>query len=148
MLGSPLKGEAILMSDVPDPTFAAEVLGPGAAVKPSEGKVVAPADGEIGMIFDTKHAVALNLDNGMEILIHIGINTVELNGEGFTAHVADGDKVKKGQTLITFDKAFIESKGYNSTTPVIVTNADDVGEIKAAKTGSIDFLDDLIQAVK
>ena len=101
---SPLSGKAIALEDVPDPTFAEGVLGLGAAVEPSEGKVIVPADGTVGTLFDTHHAIGLNLDSGAELLIHIGINTVELNGEGFTAHVSEGDRVKKGQTLITFER--------------------------------------------
>ena len=145
---SPLKGEAVLMADVPDDTFAADVLGMGAAVNPSEGKVVAPADGEISTLFDTNHAVGLTLDNGMEMLIHIGINTVELNGEGFSAHVAEGDRVTRGQTLITFDIPLIKSKGYNTITPVIITNPDDYKEIKKAADGNVGFLDKLIETSK
>jgi len=145
---APLKGAAVAMADVPDETFAAEVLGLGAAIDPTEGKVVAPADGEVSTLFDTHHAIGLTLDNGMEILIHIGINTVELAGEGFTAHIADGDRFKRGQTLITFDKAFIESKGYKTITPVIITNPDDYAEVKKAAEGNVDFLDKLIETRK
>ncbi len=145
---SPLKGTAVAMADVPDETFASDVLGKGAAVDPTEGKVVAPADGEVSMMFDTHHAVGLTLDNGMEMLIHIGINTVELNGEGYTAHIADGERFTRGQTLITFDKALIESKGYKTITPVIITNPDDYAEIDKAADGSVDFLDKLISTKK
>ena len=145
---APLKGTAVAMADVPDETFAAEVLGLGAAVDPAEGKVVAPADGEVSTLFDTHHAIGLTLDNGMELLIHIGINTVELNGEGFTAHIADGERFKRGQTLITFDKAFIESKGYKTVTPVIITNPDDYAEVKKAANGTVEFLDKLIETKK
>ena len=145
---SPLKGKSIPLEEVPDETFATGVLGLGAAVIPSTGKVVAPADGEVSTLFETKHAIGLSLDNGMEMLIHIGINTVELNGEGFTAHVADGDRVTRGQTLITFDKAFIESKGYKMATPVIITNADDYAQIGFAAGGEVTFLDQLIQTKK
>ena len=145
---SPLKGTAIPLEEVPDETFATGVLGLGAAVIPSTGKVVAPADGEVSTLFETKHAIGLSLDNGMEMLIHIGINTVELAGEGFTAHVADGDRITRGQTLITFDKAFIESKGYKMATPVIITNPDDYAEIGFAAGGEINFLDQLIQTKK
>ncbi|MBR3510416.1 MAG: PTS glucose transporter subunit IIA [Lachnospiraceae bacterium] len=145
---SPLKGTAIPLEEVPDETFATGVLGLGAAVIPSTGKVVAPADGEVSTLFETKHAIGLSLDNGMEMLIHIGINTVELAGEGFTAHVADGDHITRGQTLITFDKAFIESKGYKMATPVIITNPDDYAEISFAAGGKINFLDRLIQTKK
>lgn len=145
---SPLKGKAIAMTEVPDDTFAAEVLGLGAAVVPSEGKVVAPADGEVSTLFETKHAIGLTLDNGMEMLIHIGINTVELKGEGFTAHIEDGARFTRGQTLITFDPDFIKSKGYNTTTPVIITNPDDFAEIKKYADGDVDFLDKLIETKK
>lgn len=145
---SPLKGEVVLMQDVPDETFAAEVLGKGAAVEPSEGRVVAPADATVETLFDTHHAIGLTLDNGMEILIHVGINTVELGGEGYEAHVAEGDKVKRGQTLITFDKALIQSKGYKTVTPVIITNADDYEKINTAASGSIGLLDKLLETKK
>ena len=145
---SPLKGKAVAMKDVPDDTFAAEVLGLGAAVEPTEGKVVAPADGVVSTLFDTKHAIGLELKNGMEMLIHIGINTVELGGEGFTAHIADGEEFKRGQTLITFDPDFIKSKGYNITTPVIITNPDDYAEVKMTANGNVDFLDELVKTTK
>ena len=145
---SPLKGKAIAMADVPDETFASDVLGQGAAVEPTEGKVVAPADGEVSTLFDTHHAIGLTLDNGMEMLIHIGINTVELGGEGYRAHVAEGDRITRGQTLITFDKALIESKGYPTVTPVIITNADDFTRIQKAADGSVDYLDKLIETDK
>ncbi len=147
-VASPLKGEAIALKDVPDETFAQGVLGDGVAVEPSEGKVVAPADGTVGTLFDTHHAIGLNLDNGAELLIHIGINTVELGGEGYTAHVAEGDRVKKGQTLITFDKALIASKGYKTVTPVIVTNSFEYSAVKALANGSVSVGDALLELVK
>ncbi len=147
-VASPLKGEAIALKDVPDETFAQGVLGDGIAVEPSEGKVVAPADGTVGTLFDTHHAIGLNLDNGAELLIHIGINTVELGGEGYTAHVAEGDRVKKGQTLITFDKALIASKGYKTVTPVIVTNSFEYSAVKALANGSVSVGDALLELVK
>ena len=147
-IGSPLKGTVMAMADVPDETFAAEVLGKGAAVEPAEGRVVAPADGEVSTMFDTHHAVGLTLDNGMELLIHIGINTVEMNGDGFTAHVAEGDRVKRGQTLITFDLDKIRAKGHPTVTPVIVTNADDYSEVRRSCDGSVEFLGTLITATK
>lgn len=145
---SPLSGKAVALESVPDATFAQGVLGLGAAIEPSEGRVVAPADGTVGTIFDTHHALGLNLDNGVELLIHIGINTVELKGEGFTAHVSEGDRVTKGQTLITFDKDFISSKGYNTITPVIVSNSDDYAEVKRCKDGNVAIGDVLLELVK
>lgn len=134
---SPLSGKAVALESVPDATFAQGILGLGAAIEPSEGRVIAPADGTVSTIFDTHHAVWLTLDNGAELLIHVGINTVELNGEGFTAHVSEGDRVTRGQTLITFDKEFIASKGYNTITPVIVSNSDDYAEVKRIADGNI-----------
>lgn len=143
-IASPLKGRAIALSDVPDKTFAAGVLGEGAAVEPSDGRVTAPADGVVGSLFDTNHAIGLTLDGGAEVLIHVGINTVELNGEGFSAHVKEGDRITKGQTLITFDKAAIEAKGYNTVTPVIVSNVEDYGKIEKSEKENVDFGDTLI----
>lgn len=134
---SPLSGKAVALESVPDATFAQGVLGLGAAIEPSEGRVIAPADGTVSTIFDTHHAVGLTLDNGAELLIHVGINTVELNGEGFTARVSKGDRVTRGQTLITFDKEFIASKGYNTITHVIVSNSDDYAEVKRIADGNI-----------
>ena len=145
---APLKGTAVNMADVPDETFATDVLGRGVAIDPAEGKVIAPADGEVSTLFDTHHAIGLTLNNGMEMLIHIGINTVELNGEGYTAHVLEGDKVKRGQTLITFDIPLIQSKGYKTVTPVIITNADDYKSIEKSADGNVDFLDELIKTEK
>ena len=145
---SPLKGEAIEMSQVPDETFASNVLGIGVAVEPIEGKVVAPASGIVSTLFDTHHAIGLTLDNGTELLIHIGINTVELKGEGYEAHISEGDRFVKGQTLITFNKALIESKGYKTVTPVIITNPDDFTKIEKAQDGNVDFLDKLIISEK
>lgn len=145
---SPVAGNAIDLKDVPDPTFAEGILGLGAAVEPSEGKVTAPADATVETLFETHHAIGLKLENGAELLIHIGINTVELNGEGFTAHVSEGDSVKKGQTLITFDKELITSMGYKTVTPVIVTNPDDFAAVNRKADGHITADDVLLELVK
>lgn len=145
---SPVAGNAIDLKDVPDPTFAEGILGLGAAVEPSEGRVTAPADATVETLFETHHAIGLKLENGAELLIHIGINTVELNGEGFTAHVSEGDSVKKGQTLITFDKELIASKGYKTVTPVIVTNPDDFAAVNRRADGHITAKDVLLELVK
>lgn len=145
---APLEGKVVALTDVPDATFAEGVLGLGAAIEPAVGEVVAPADGEVSSIFDTHHAVGLTLDNGMELLIHVGINTVALNGEGFTAHVSEGDRVKRGQPLISFDKEFIISKGYPIITPVIISNADDYKEIKTTASAEVKRLDELLTVEK
>ena len=128
-LTAPMKGKCVSIKEVPDPTFAEEILGKGIAVIPQDGHVYAPADGKISTVFPTGHAVGITTADGAEILIHIGLDTVQLNGEGFQARVAQGDRVKKGQLLVSFDMAFIEEKGYCLETPVLVTNSDDYLEV-------------------
>lgn len=130
IITAPLSGKAVKLENVPDQTFAQGILGLGAAIEPTEGKVVAPSDGKVETLFDTFHAVGLTLDNGKELLIHVGINTVELKGEGFKAYVSGGDRVTKGQTLITFDTDFIKSKGYQTITPVLVGNSDEFASVE------------------
>lgn len=136
-LYSPLEGTAIPLSEVKDATFASEVLGKGMAVIPSKGEVKAPCDATVSTIFDTKHAIGLATESGLELLIHIGVDTVELGGKFYTAHVKDGDVVKKGQTLITFDMDAIKAAGYDVTTPLIVTNTDDYEEVKMLAEGTV-----------
>ena len=131
---APLAGRAMASSEVEDPTFAAEALGSGMAIEPSEGKVYAPFDGTVEMMFDTKHAVALADSNGVEVLIHVGIDTVNLAGKGYTPHVNTGDAVKKGDLLLEFDIKAIHEAGYKTTTPVIISNTDDFSAVKALKT--------------
>lgn len=141
---SPLKGQAIPLSQVKDETFAGEVLGKGAAVVPEEGKVYAPFDGTVDTVFETKHAVGLTSRDGVEILIHVGLNTVELNGKFYETHVKEGDMVKAGQLLTSFSMEDIRKAGYDITTPVIVTNSDDYEEVKQEKTGAVKKLDKLL----
>lgn len=147
-IASPLTGKVVALKDVPDATFAEGILGLGAAVQPSENTVIAPCNAVVSTIFETHHAIGLTLENGVELLIHIGINTVELDGKGFKAFVQDGDSVAKGQKLIAFDKAFIESQGYKTVTPVIVTNADDYSDIIQEANGDIKQLECLLSLKK
>ncbi|MCY7609953.1 PTS glucose transporter subunit IIA [Bacillus safensis] len=112
-----------------DKVFSEEVMGKGTAIQPSEGKVFAPFDGQVEMIFHTNHAIGLKSNLGVEVLIHIGIDTVNLNGQYFTSHVQKGDTVKQGQLLIEFDQQNIQKAGYDTTTPVIITNTADYLEI-------------------
>jgi len=119
---APLSGQVVAIGDVPDPAFA--LMGEGIAIKPEDGVVVAPVDGVVEMVFPTKHAVGIKTDNGLDLLIHIGINSVKMNGEGFTAHVNAGERVKVGQKLITFSLSLLEQKATSVCTPVIVTNPD------------------------
>ena len=128
-LDSPLKGDLVALSEVNDPAFASGAMGFGAAVKNPEGKVYAPVDGEITVMFDTKHAIGVRGSNGEEVLIHVGLDTVKLNGEHFTAHVEQGAQVKKGQLLLEFDVEAIKAAGYDVTTPVVVTNSSEFGQI-------------------
>ena len=148
VLYSALDGTAIPLSQVNDATFASEVLGKGIAVNPAKGEVVAPCDATVETVFDTKHAVGLSTESGMELLIHIGINTVELGGKYYTAHVKDGDRVKKGQLLISFDMDKIKEAGYDVTTPLIVTNTDDYRDVKALHEGPVTPADKVLEIVK
>ncbi len=131
-LDSPLEGELIPLSDVQDPVFGSGAMGRGAAVKNPKGKVYAPFDGEITVFFETKHAIGMKSTDGVEILIHVGMDTVKLKGEHFTAKAAQGDTVKKGQLLLEFDPEAIKAAGYETTTPVVVTNAAEFGDITIA----------------
>ena len=134
---APISGTAIELSQVEDGVFSEGMLGQGAAIEPSEGKVYAPFDGEVNMVFDTKHALGLTSSDGIELLIHIGIDTVQLNGQYYNIHVNDGDKIKAGDLLAEFDIEAIKSAGYRTVTPVIITNSDDYTSFNLLKTGSI-----------
>ncbi|MBR1695628.1 MAG: PTS glucose transporter subunit IIA, partial [Selenomonas sp.] len=131
-LDSPLKGELVELSQVNDPAFASGAMGFGAAVKNPDGKVYAPVDGEITVLFETKHAIGIHGVNGEDLLIHVGLDTVKLNGEHFTAHVEQGATVKKGQLLLEFDGEAIKAAGYDITTPFVVTNSTEFDKITIA----------------
>lgn len=145
LLDSHMEGEAIPMSEVKDETFAAEVLGKGIAIIPKKGEVTAPCDAVVETVFATRHAIGLKADNGVEILIHVGINTVELGGKFYTSHVKEGDRVKTGQVMLTFDMEKIKEAGYDVTTPMIVTNSDDYQEIRILKTGNVTKQDAVLE---
>ena len=142
---SPLTGEAVPLSETGDPAFAAEALGKGIAVKPSEGKVFAPCDATVSAVMG--HAVGLTCDNGAELLIHVGIDTVNLDGKHYTGHVEDGQRVKAGDLLLEFDIAAIEKEGYRTITPVIVTNSDDYAEVER-KNGAVTACKDMLMTLK
>ena len=124
-LKQPVEGKVIDRESIPDETFATGILGDGIGVEPTSGTVVAPFDGTVTSVFDTKHAITLEKD-GMEVLIHIGVNTVNMNGDGFTAYVAEGDEVKAGQRLLGFDSAKIKAAGYSDCVVMLLTNSDDL----------------------
>lgn len=145
---SPVAGEVIELEKVKDPTFAAGVLGKGFAVVPNEGKVYAPFDGTLELLYDTKHALGLTSKDGIEVLIHVGINTVELKGAHYTAYAASGEQIKRGQLLLEFDIPKIEKAGYDITTPVIVTNTEDYKEVRIEKTGKADVSEKIMVVEK
>jgi sugar PTS system EIIA component len=131
---SPLTGTLLPLEEVPDPVFAQKMMGDGFAIKPDEGHVVSPVDGEIIQVFPTKHAIGIKAKNGAEILIHIGLETVAMNGEGFTAHIKEGDKVKVGDPLVDFDISLVTDKAKSTITPIIITNSDEVNIVKHEET--------------
>ena len=144
VLGAHMNGEAIPLSEVKDEAFASGALGEGVAIEPSEGKLFAPADGTIETVFTTKHAVGMTTDDGTELLLHIGIDTVRLEGRHFEAYVEPDQHVKKGDLLVTFDIPAIRAEGYLCTTPMIVCNTDDYNEVKQLAGGSVRAGDDLL----
>jgi len=136
-LVTPIVGDVVALADVNDPVFSSGAMGQGIAVKPSQGVVYAPADAEVSIAFPTGHAFGLKTTDGAEVLIHVGIDTVTMNGEGFEAKVAQGDKVKAGDVLGTFDSNKIAAAGLDDTTMVIVTNTADYGSVAPVATGSV-----------
>lgn len=136
-LAAHLNGTVVPLEDVEDEAFSMGILGDGAAIEPSEGKLFAPCDARVETVFDTKHAVNLVTNSGCEILLHIGLDTVKLNGEHFTAHVKDGQEVRKGDLLISFDIAAIRKAGYKTTTPMVVCNSDEYEKLTVKAQGKI-----------
>jgi PTS system beta-glucosides-specific IIC component len=143
-VAAPVSGKVIALSDVADEAFSSGALGQGLAIEPSEGKVYAPVDGEITTFFPTGHAVGITSDNGIEILIHVGMDTVELNGKGFTPKKKQGDKVKKGDLLLEVDLDAVKAAGKPTVTPVIITNSDDFADVIPAEPGDITHGQDVI----
>ena len=143
-LGSPLAGEALSITACPDAVFAQKMMGDGACVVPATGELVAPCDAKVAFVFDTKHAVGLELPDGTGILCHVGIDTVKLGGKGFTACVAQGDEVKRGDTLLTFDLDYIRANAPSVSTPVLVTATDGKHEVRQLAFGQVNQGDDLL----
>ncbi|HHS2925932.1 TPA: glucose-specific PTS transporter subunit IIBC [Staphylococcus argenteus] len=144
---APLTGEVTPLSEVPDQVFSEKMMGDGIAIKPSQGEVRAPFNGKVQMIFPTKHAIGLVSDSGLELLIHIGLDTVKLNGEGFTLHVEEGQEVKQGDLLISFDLDYIRNNAKSDITPIIVTQGNITNlNFKQGEHGNIAFGDQLFEA--
>ena len=146
-LCSPLTGEAVELSGVPDPVFAEKMVGDGIAIKPTSGTVVAPCDGKVVQIFPTNHAVGIETSTGLDLLIHIGIDTVELKGDGFKRLVEEGEPVKKGQPILEVDLKRIEELGKSIISPFIITNADEV-EFKEYKMGEVQAGETVVLVLK
>lgn len=147
VLYAPVIGEAIPLDQVNDPAFSQGILGLGIGIKPTEGKVFAPCDATIAQMFDTGHAVSMETSFGAEILIHVGMDTVQLNGKGFKVHAKEGEQVKKGQLLIEFDIPAITAAGYDITTPVVICNSDEFNAVKP-HTGNVTNDDIVIELEK
>lgn len=141
---APIEGNAISLEEVGDGVFSEGMLGKGVAIEPTVGRAVSPVDGTVSTVFETKHAVGLTSDNGVEVLIHIGLDTVKLNGKYFSAHVKAGDKVKAGDLLVEFDIEKIKEAGYPTVTPVIITNTDSYEDVEAVAKGAVKEKDKLV----
>ena len=146
-IAAPIIGEAVESAQISDPTFAEEMLGRGIAIKPEVGKMFSPVDGTVALVFDTKHAVSFASEKGAEVLVHVGLDTVKLNGEFYTAHVQTGDAVKKGDLVLEFDMEKIKEAGYELITPVIICNTDDYQDIETV-TGKSVTAHDVIMKLK
>jgi len=128
-LAAPVAGEAVAITEVADPTFSEEILGKGVAIRPAGNAVFAPCDATVDLAFDTGHAVSMTADNGAEILIHVGLETVNLKGAHFKVHVANGEHVRAGQLLIEFDREAIAAAGYDTITPMVICNSGDFKDV-------------------
>lgn len=142
---SPLTGKAVALTSIEDTVFSTETLGKGVAIEPNLGEVHAPCDGTISTFFDTGHAFGFVADSGVELLVHVGMDTVKLDGKGFEPQVKEGDRVKKGQLLLKFDMNYIKSQGLPVTTPVVVSNTDDYASVEALASGDVDLNTEILQ---
>ena len=145
---APLTGRLLNLEDVPDPVFSQKMMGDGMAIEPSVGILVSPVEGEIIQLFHTKHAIGIKSLTGMEILLHIGLETVAMNGEGFEAFVKEGDKVKPGDKLITFDLNLIKEKAASTITPIIITNGDIIENVQKSPLGEVKGGSDKVFEIK
>lgn len=148
IISAPIQGKSVSLSQVDDVTFSQEIMGKGAAIIPSIGKAVSPVNGVVSALFETKHAIGITSDDGVEILIHIGLDTVKLGGKHFTAHVKSGDKVKIGDLLVEFDIEAIKKEGYDVITPVLVTNVSDYNDVLSLIDKDVREKDELIKVIK
>ncbi len=148
VLTAPVKGECIPISEVADPTFAEEILGKGIAIKPADGKVYAPVDGVVSTVFPTGHAIGITTSDGVELLIHVGLDTVQLKGQHFKVLAEADQQVKKGDLLLEADVEEISKAGYDTVTPMIICNSDAFAKIECKKEGMVDAGDEVITCTK
>ncbi len=148
VLGAPVQGKAVAISEVSDPTFGQEILGKGIAIIPSVGKVVAPIDGTVEMVFDTKHAISMSSASGIQILIHVGLDTVTLNGAPFKVYVEAGQEVKAGDLMLEFDMEAIKAAGLETITPIVICNSDEYKEIIPSVAKDVNTGDTVLTLVK
>lgn len=148
MLAADARGTVVPMEEIPDEVFAQGILGKCCGIDPTEGKVYAPVDGEVTQVPDTLHALGIQGDNGAEVLIHVGVDTVEMKGEGFTSELKVGDKIKKGQLVLTMDLDAIRNAGHPAVVITVVTNTDDFADVAVVAAGKVEPGDDLIKIAK
>ncbi|PTE24156.1 PTS glucose transporter subunit IIA, partial [Staphylococcus equorum] len=134
---APITGEYVKIEDIPDPVFAQKMMGEGFGVNPTEGEVVSPIDGKVDNVFPTKHAIGLKADNGLELLVHIGLDTVQLDGKGFEVLVESGDVVSVGDPLLRFDLDYIKENAKSVISPIIITNSDNTSSLNIEDVNSI-----------
>lgn len=148
VVGAPIAGSLVSIKEVSDPTFGEEILGKGVAIIPSDDRIYAPVDGKVATVFPTGHAVAVVGNDGMEILIHVGLDTVKLNGEHFTIHAEEGQEVKKGDLLLEADLEQIKAAGYDIITPIVICNTDEFTEIQPEEPKTVAPGDDIMKLRK
>lgn len=147
-IGAPMAGKVVSVKEVNDPTFSEDILGKGLAIIPADGKVYAPCDGEVDMIFETGHAVSMMTAFGAELLLHIGLDTVNLKGKHFSIHAGIGDQVKKGDLLVEFDLPAVVAEGYDPITPMIICNYNDFGTMDLKIGMSVESGDTVMEVAK
>lgn len=148
ILGAPMAGEVIPVTEVKDPAFSQEILGKGVGIKPTNGRVVSPIDGEIVMVFGTNHAVSMKTADDVEILIHVGLDTVNLKGEHFKSFVKAGDNVKTGDLLLECDLEKIKEAGYDTTCPMVICNSGEFKEVNQIANGNVGETEKVLSIIK
>lgn len=146
---SPVNGKYVKIEDIPDPVFAEKMMGEGFGIEPVDGKIVAPVSGEVIQVFQTNHAVGIKTASGAEVLIHIGLETVAMEGKGFTGHVSEGDNVRAGDLLVEVDLPLVEAEANSTITPVIITNSNDiVASYDVVNTGDVTAGESVVMKVE